>query len=402
MTSPEDIFEKCRSFSRANELRAANLYPYFMPQTRPRGRVAIINGQEKLVTCSNDYLGLACDPRVCEAAAAAIEQYGAGSTASRVLSGTFRLHCELEEQLADFFGREAAQLFTTGYQANLGTIAALVGRHDTVFCDRENHASILDGCRLVLGTVRKFRHNDCEDLQRLLDAAPERGGRLVVTEGVFSMSGDLPPLAELLDRCRRAGARLALDDAHGIGVLGANGRGTEEYLGFDGQCDLLIGTFSKAFGTSGGFVVGTRSVIDYIKHHARALMFSASASPATLAAAGKALEIIRTEPERRERVLTISARLRNRLRQLGLAVRDGITPIICIEMPDEQTALCFWRRLFDLGVFASPILPPACPGHAPIVRASLSAAHTDEDVDRIVEAFALAAKSLARAATAAS
>ncbi|HIP86967.1 MAG TPA: pyridoxal phosphate-dependent aminotransferase family protein, partial [Anaerolineales bacterium] len=285
-----DLFEKCRSFTQAKEVQAIGLYPYFIPLTDSEGTVAWVGDHRLIMVGSNNYLGLTTHPKVRQAAIDAVHRYGTSCTGSRFLNGTLELHLELERRLAEFVGKEAALVFSTGYQTNVGTISALVGRGDFAITDKEDHASILDGCRLSFGRMRRFPHNDVEALERVLAGIPEEAGKLVIVDGVFSMSGDIAPLPDLIAVCRKYGARLMVDDAHSVGVL-ADGRGTAAHFGVTDQVDLIMGTFSKSFASLGGFIAGDADVIHYIQHHARSLIFSASIAPANAAAALAALEV---------------------------------------------------------------------------------------------------------------
>ncbi|HID88451.1 MAG TPA: aminotransferase class I/II-fold pyridoxal phosphate-dependent enzyme [Anaerolineae bacterium] len=388
-----DLFEKCRSFTQAKEVQAIGLYPYFIPLTDSEGTVAWVGDHRLIMVGSNNYLGLTTHPKVRQAAIDAVHRYGTSCTGSRFLNGTLELHLELERRLAEFVGKEAALVFSTGYQTNVGTISALVGRGDFAITDKEDHASILDGCRLSFGRMRRFPHNDVEALERVLAGIPEEAGKLVIVDGVFSMSGDIAPLPDLIAVCRKYGARLMVDDAHSVGVL-ADGRGTAAHFGVTDQVDLIMGTFSKSFASLGGFIAGDADVIHYIQHHARSLIFSASIAPANAAAALAALEVMLEEPERSQRVMEIGERMRRGFRELGFDVGNSQTPIVPVIIGEDMTTFQFWRMLFDEGVYTNPIISPAVPEGQALLRTSYMATHTDEQLDFVLEAFAKVGRTL--------
>ena len=384
-----DLFEKCRRFVRAEELRQAGLYPYFLPISENLTEEVVIDGRRLVMVGSNNYLGLTHHPRVVEAARRAVDKYGSGCTGSRFLNGTLDLHVELEDRLARFFRRDACITFSTGFQTNLGVIATLVGKDDVVLCDRENHASIFDGCRLAFGEMKRYRHNDMDDLERQLRACPPDAGRLIVTDGVFSMKGDLCDLPNIVRLAREYGARVRVDDAHGVGVLGKDGRGTCEHFGLEDQVDVIVGTFSKSFASLGGFVVASHAVIDFVKHTGRALIFSASITPASAAAALAALDIVETEPERRERLWGHVSRMQAAFVDLGYDVALSKSAILPIPIGGEDLdTFRFWRKLHEEGVFANPVVAPAVPPGEGMIRTSYMATHTEEELDRVVEVFA--------------
>lgn len=388
-----DLFNKCAKFTRAQELIDAGIYPYFHAVEVVAEPEVIVDGKEMIMMSSNNYLGLTDHPKVREAASNAVIRYGTGCSGSRFLNGTFALHEQLEAKLAEFLRREAAIVFPTGFQANLGAISALVGKDDIVAIDRMNHASIFDGCRLSFGRIRKYRHNDMADLDRILDDAPMRAA-LVVTDGVFSMEGDILDLPGMVEVCQRHGARILIDDAHGVGVLGKHGRGTGEHFGLDDQVDLVMGTFSKSLATIGGYLASDHYVIDYLKHHARSLIFSASLPPASVAAALAAVEVIEQEPERREILWRNAKMLRDGFQQIGFDTGLSETPVVPVMMGDENIILHAWRRLFDAGVFASPVLYPAVPPGKALMRTSCMATHTPAHLDRVLSIFEKVAKEM--------
>jgi 8-amino-7-oxononanoate synthase len=379
-----DVFAKCQKFVQAREAMAAGYYPYYLPFTGQDGTVCQLNGRELVMCGSNNYLGLTTDPRVTEAARAALERYGSSCTGSRLLNGNLWLHDELERRLAAFFGKPAALVFSTGYHANLGAIGGLLTHGDTVFLDREAHASAIDGCRMAQATVRTFAHNDPAQLRAKLAKSPPGAGTLVVVDGVYSMGGDVCRLPEIVDACRQFGARLVVDDAHGAGVL-ASGLGTSALFGRTDQVDLITITFSKAFASLGGAVLGSEEVIHYLRHHARSEIFSASITPANAAAALRALEIVAEEPWRCKRALDNAQYVGAQLRQLGLDVGASDSPIVPVHTGDPVTTVMAWRRLLELGVYANAILPPA---GSPRLRTSFTAGHEQHHLDRVVEAFA--------------
>ncbi len=388
-----DLFEKCHSFTEAKEAMAGGYYPYFAPLEDTEGTEVVIRGHRMIMIGSNNYLGLTTDPRVRQAAIAAIERYGPSCTGSRFLNGNLVLIEQLEERLARFVGKERALVFSTGFQTNLGAIASLVGRYDVVITDKEDHASIVDGCRLSYGTMKRYRHNDVADLERVLQSCPEKAGRLVVVDGVFSMGGDLAPLPEILPVCQKYGARLMVDDAHGLGVL-ADGRGTAAHFGRTDEVDLIMGTFSKSFASLGGFVAGAEPVIHYIQHFARSLIFSASITPPNVAAAMAALEIIENEPQHSSRVLAIAERMRNEFRRLGFNIGNTVTPIIPIYIGERLPTAFMWQRLWHEGIYVNPVVEPAVPPGQCLLRTSYMATHTDQQMDRVLDAFERVGKEL--------
>ncbi len=388
-----DLFEKCRQYTMAREVMAAGIYPYFHRIESAQDPEVTVEGRRMIMIGSNNYLGLTNHPKVKEAAMEAIRRYGTGCAGSRFLNGTLAIHEELEDRLARFFRKEAAIVFSTGFQANLGAISALVGKDNVAVIDKMDHASIFDGCRLSFGQVRKFRHNDVQDLDRILREETSRGA-LVVVDGVFSMEGDIARLPEIAAVCRSHGARLMVDDAHGIGVLGRGGRGTAEHFEMEREVDLIMGTYSKSMATIGGFLVADESVIHYIKHHARPLIFSASLPPASVAAVMAALEIIDREPERRERLWANTRKMMKGLRELGFETGPTETPIVPVVVGEDLSVFQMWRRLFDEGVFANPIVSPAVPPGRALIRTSYMATHTPEQLDRVLEVFAKVGREL--------
>jgi len=387
-----DLFARCYNYIRAKVARESGYYPYFKAVESEQGAEVTIDGKKLIMLGSNNYLGLISHPKLKEAAQKAIQKYGSGCTGSRFLNGTLDIHVELEEKLAKFLNKEAALVFTTGYQTNLGTISSLVGRHDTVFIDRDDHASIVDGCRLSYGKVIKFKHNDVEDLARLLNSSPDDQGKLVIIEGVYSVGGDIAELPDMTKTCQRYGARIMVDDAHGIGILGKNGRGTVEHFGLNNEVDLVMITFSKSLASIGGMIAGEERVLDFIKHHGRSLIFSASMPPASVAAVIAALDVIENEPERRENLLHNAKVMRKELKNLGFVVTDGLTPIIPVTVGDLEKTFFIWNILFEGGVYVNPMIAPAVPPDQSLLRVSLVATHRPEHLEKVLTVFEKAGK----------
>ena len=391
---PLDLFQKCYGFTRARQVQALGLYPYFIPITDSEGTEVEIDGRRLVMAGSNNYLGLTHHPHVVEAAAAAVNRFGTSCTGSRFLNGTLELHEELERRLARFLGRESALCFSTGFQTNLGVISSICGKNDVILCDRENHASIFDGCRLSFAELRKYRHEDMEDLERQLQAAsrPEVRGKLIIVDGVFSMMGEIANLPGIVELAKRYGARILVDEAHSVGVLGENGRGAAEHCGVEKDVDLIVGTFSKSFASLGGFVAGPEPVIHYIKHHARALIFSASIPPSAAAAALASIDVMEAEPELRTLLRDRATYVRDGLAELGFQVGRTETPIVPVIVGDQDRLFAFWKELFETGVFTNPVTSPAVPAGMDLIRTSYMAAHTPEQCDRVIEIFAKAGR----------
>ncbi|MBM4141482.1 MAG: pyridoxal phosphate-dependent aminotransferase family protein [Nitrospira sp.] len=388
-----DIFEKCFKFDKAKTLISQGIYPYFRVIESAQEPELIMKGRKMIMVGSNNYLGLTNHPKVKEAAIEAIKKYGTGCAGSRFLNGTLDIHVNLEEKLARFIGKEAALIFSTGFQVNLGVISALVGKDDIVIIDKMDHASIIDGCRLSFGEIKKFRHNDMTDLERILNEYEERD-KLIVVDGVFSMEGDIANLPEIILLAKKYGARLMVDDAHGIGVLGKKGRGTTEHFGLENEVDLIMGTYSKSLASIGGFISGSADVIHYIKHFARSFIFSASPPPASVASVSAALDIIENEPERREKLWKNTRKMLKGFKELGFEVGPSQTPIIPIVVGDDQDAFTMTMMLQEEGVFANVAVTPAVPAGRALIRTSYMATHTDEQLDRVLKAFEKVGKSL--------
>jgi 8-amino-7-oxononanoate synthase len=381
-----DIFKKCGE-SRARLLREAGVYSYYRAISSAQDPTVLMEDRELVMLGSNNYLGLTAHPEVKDAAAMALAFYGTGSAGSRLLNGTLELHVELEQRLAEFTKREAALTFSTGFQVNLGVLSCLMSRNDVAILDALDHACIIDGCRLGFGKTYKYRHNDMQDLEAKLSVVPEGRGKLVVVDGVFSMEGDLACLPRIVELAKRHGARVMVDDAHGLGVFGEGGRGTPEHFGVEEDVDLLMGTVSKSLATVGGFVAGDATVIDYIKHNARSEIFSAAPPPASIAAALKAIEIVEREPERRKHLWENTNYMRSELGLLGFDTGESASPVIPILVGDDMKAFQATLRLQEEGVFVNAVVSPAVPeGHA-MLRTSYMATHTREHLDRALEAL---------------
>ncbi len=376
-----DIFEKVKHFTQAKEAMELGIYPYFLPLQNSEGTTAIFEGHEVIMIGSNNYRGLTTHPKVRQAAMDAIKVYGTSCTGSRFLNGTLELHLELERRLARFMGSEAALTFTTGYQANVGTISALVTKGDYVICDKEDHASIVDGCLMSYGEMRRFSHNDVNSLDTMLSRLPVEAGKLVIVDGVYSMGGDIAPLPELVTICKKHGARIMVDDAHSIGVLG-NGRGTAAHFGLENEVDIVMGTFSKSLASVGGYISGNADVLHYVQHHARALMFSASLPPANAATVLACLDIIEAEPAIIEQLWDNAEYMRTNLKQLGYDTGRSNTPIIPLIIGDDVRTALAWRALANEGVYANPVVPPGVPAHMSLLRTSYTATHRREHLDK--------------------
>ncbi|MDR0485358.1 MAG: aminotransferase class I/II-fold pyridoxal phosphate-dependent enzyme [Elusimicrobiota bacterium] len=388
-----DVLQKCFDFTRANELRNLNWYPYFNRVETAQGPEVIVDGAKKIVVCSNNYLGLANHPKVVEASMAAAKKYGTSGTGSRLLNGTTDLHYKVEKKFADFVGKEDAILFTTGHHSNLGALQSLVGKGEMFICDKLDHASIIDGCRLSFGEMVRFRHNDMDDLERQLKRYEDKA-KLIVVDGIFSMEGDIAKLPEISKLAKKYECRIFVDEAHSLGVLGENGRGTGEYFNMTEDIDVLMATASKSLASVGGFIAGKKEVIDYIKSVARSLIFTASLPPSSVGAIDAALDIIKEEPQRRIRLLETAQKMLSEFKRLGFKTTKSQSPIIPLIVGSDETAFKMWRMLFDAGVFASPVITPAVPEGQAIIRTSYIASHTDEQLNFILEKFEKIGKEL--------
>ena len=383
----EDIFKKCYEYNDAKKAMSMGLYPYFREISSEQDTEVWIGDRKMLMLGSNSYMGLTNHPEVKEASKRAVSLYGTGNAGSRFLNGTLKIHRELEEKLADFCGKESALLYGTGYQANLGVISGLCGPKDYIYIDKMNHASIIDGCRLSFAKVLKYKHNDVNDLERLIHQQRLTGGSVVVADGVFSMEGDIVNLNELVELKKKHQFRIMIDDAHSLGVLGKNGEGTARHFDLDEEVDLILLTFSKSLASLGGAVLGDEEVIHYLKHHSRALIFSASIPAGSVASVSKALDIIGQEPERLEKLWKNTRKMKKELEGMGYDTGVSESPIIPILMGSQEDCFRFWRMLTDDGIFVNPIVPPAVGQGNCLIRTSYMATHTDGQLDRALESF---------------
>lgn len=389
-----DIFDKAKKLTRPYEAMQKGLYPYFRAITSGAGTKVFVEGKEMIMIGSNNYLGLTNHPKVIEASVKATRQYGTGCTGSRFLNGTLDIHEQIEEKLARFVGKESALCFSTGFQTNQGAISAITGKDDIIFTDRENHASIVDGYRLSFGKVVKYRHNDMDDLERLLQQAGGQGGKMIISDGIFSMEGTIANLPSIVHLADKYNVRVYIDDAHALGVIGKSGRGTEEYYGLQNKVDLVMGTFSKSLASLGGFIAGSAEVIGYIKHYARSLIFSASMPPSAAAAVMASLGIIETEPERIEQLWRNTKKMKEGLEGLGFDTGESNTPIIPVLIGDDETCFKFWKKLFDHNIFSNPAIAPAVPPGKAIIRTSYMATHTEDELNKVLEIFQIVGKDL--------
>ena len=392
-----DLFKKAREselMQLAREGIETGIYPWFKPLEDTEGTEVVMDGRRVLMIGSNNYLGLTTHPKVREAAIDAIKRYGTSCTGSRFLNGTLAMHHELEHRLAEFVGKPAALVFSTGMQVNLGTISAVVQRGDVVIIDKEDHASIVDGCRLSYGEMKRFPHNDLKGLERVLKSIPDDKGALVVVDGVYSMGGDIAPLPQLVEVCKTYGARLMVDDAHACGVLGRSGRGSADHFGLTEHVDLIMSTFSKSFASLGGFIAGDDDVIFYIKHHARALIYSASMPPSNVAAVMAALDVMLDEPERVERVNAIGERVRAELKDMGYNIGPSRTPIVPVIIGDRDRTIFAWNMFYQAGLYTNCVVSPGVPPGMDLLRTSYMATHTDPQIDHVLEIFYTVGKEL--------
>ena len=381
-----DLFDKSANFTFAKEAMELGLYPYFRALSDSEGTTAFFEGNEVVMIGSNNYLGLTTDPRVRQAARDAVDRYGTSVTGSRFLNGTLELHLELDRRLAKFVGKEAALVFPTGYQTNVGTISALIQKGDYVIIDKDAHACVVDGSMMARGEMKRFRHNDMENLDQVLSKLPKDAGKLVVIDGVYSMSGDIAPLPQIVEICKKHGARILVDDAHGIGVTGG-GHGTANHFNLNDEVDLIMGTFSKSFASIGGFIAGDADVVHYIQHHARSLIFSAALPAPNVAAVLTALDIIETEPQHVEQLWENANYMRNGLKELGYDTAKSNTPIIPVMIRDEYRTALAWKALIEAGVYTNPVIPPGVPPNNSLLRTSYMATHETKHLDRALAAF---------------
>jgi 8-amino-7-oxononanoate synthase len=388
-----DLFDRCRRFTAAREMIDRGLYPYFQPIESSEDTEVVIRGQRKIMVGSNNYLGLTHHPYVLERAREALYRYGTGCTGSRFLNGTLDLHEQLEVRLARLMGQESALVFSTGYQTNLGVISALVGRGSVAIFDKLNHASLVDASMMAAGEMVRYPHADMGGLRRLLEMHSGKA-MLIVTDGIFSMEGDIAPLPAIVSLAEEFGARIMMDDAHSVGVLGEHGGGTAQHFGLEDRVDLAMATFSKSFASIGGAIAGPADVIHYLKHHSRTLIFSASMPPSAVATVLACLEVMENEPERRERLWDNAGYLRGGLQSLGFDTAESETPIIPVSTGRMEHTFIFWKALFDAGVFTNPVLPPAVPESACRLRTSVMATHTRDQLDQVLDAFARVGRNL--------
>ncbi len=384
-----DLFDKCTNFTIADELIKKGIYPYFHSLETKQGPEVVMNGINEIMLGSNNYLGLTSHPDVIEAGRKALLEFGSGCSGSRFLNGTTRLHLELEKELAEFLHKDECVTFSTGFQTNLGVISAIAGRNDYIFCDKENHASIYDGCKLSFAKdTLRFKHSDMEDLERVLKTVPLESGKLIVTDGIFSMGGDICKLPEIVKLAKKYNARVMVDDAHAFGVIGENGRGTASHFGLENEVDIIMGTFSKSLASIGGFMVASRSVCNYIKHNSRPYVFCASIPPASVACAIAALHIIKREPKRIARLKEVADYTRKCLKEKHVDIRDSEAPIIPINTYDNETTFVACHMLFERGVYVNSVISPAVPVGQSIIRTSYMATLTNEQIDRATNIIA--------------
>ncbi len=382
-----DIFKKVEGDQLYKRAKAAGIYPYFHELTSGQDTVVEMEGRETIMIGSNNYLGFTSEPRVVEAGIEALKKYGTGCSGSRFLNGTLDMHKELERRLAKFLNKEAVMTFSTGFQSNLGIISAIAGMHDVILCDKENHASIYDACRLSYGEMIRYKHSDMEDLEKKLASVPQDKGILIVTDGVFSMGGDICKLPEIVDLAKKYGARVMVDDAHAFGVLGEHGRGTAEYFGLEDEVDIYMGTFSKSLASLGGYMAAKQEVVDYVMHTSRPYIFSASITPASVACALESLTMLEENPQRVKDLLDISEYMRNGLKKLGVKVIESITPIIPIYVYEDEKAFVACKMLLERGVYVNPVVSPATPKGMALLRTSYTATHTKEQMDKAMKAI---------------
>ncbi|NLY08084.1 MAG: pyridoxal phosphate-dependent aminotransferase family protein [Spirochaetales bacterium] len=388
-----DIFTKCFELTKPKEFRKKGIYPYFHCLETRQDKEVIMEGNRKIMLGSNNYLGLTTCPEVIDAAQKALSKYGTGCSGSRFLNGTIDLHYELENELANFLHKDGAVIFSTGFMSNLGIISAIVGKNDYVICDKENHASIYDGCKLSYGTMLRYNHSDMDQLEKQLQKVPEGSGCLIVTDGIFSMRGDLAKLPEIVSLAKKYGARVMVDDAHSLGVIGKGGRGTASYFGLENEVDIYMGTFSKSLASLGGYMAADFKIVDFVRHSSRPFIFSASLPPASTASALAALRYLENHPELPEKLKSISDYARKAYERNNIAFYPGITPIVPIYTKDSEYTLRLATNLYNSGVYVNPVLPPATPENECLLRTSLMATVTEDLVD---EAAIIIAKEIAK------
>ena len=380
-----DLFDKCYQHSLLDDVREKGIYPYFHALETRQDIEVVMEGKRRIMLGSNNYLGLTINPNVIEAGIKAIEKYGTGCSGSRFLNGTLNMHLELEAELAEFLHKDAVVTFSTGFQSNLGIISAIVGRTDYVICDKENHASIYDGCKLSYGKMLRFKHNDMQDLERMLQSVPETAGILIVTDGVFSMGGDIANLPEIVRLAKKYGARTMVDDAHGLGVVGEGGRGTANLFGLEKEVDIYMGTFSKSLASLGGYMAASNRVADFVRHNSRPFIFSASMTPASCACALAALRELKSHPELVDKLASNSRYVRDGLTNRGIKHLESTTPIVPIYTYETLRTLGIAKDLYDEGVYVNPVLPPATPPTDCLLRTSYMASHTESILDEAMD-----------------
>ena len=382
-----DILKKTEGVQPYDTIREAGVYPYFHALTSGQDTVVTMEGRETVMIGSNNYLGLTSHPEVIAAGVEALQKYGTGCSGSRFLNGTLDIHLQLEKELAEFLHKDAVVTFSTGFQSNLGIISALCGMHDYIVCDKENHASIYDGCKLSYAKMVRYEHSNMEDLESKLAAIPQSAGILIVTDGVFSMSGDICKLPEIVALKKKYGARVMVDDAHGLGVIGEGGRGTASHFGLEDEVDVIMGTFSKSLASLGGYMAANERTVEFVKHFSRPYIFSASITPASVACATASLRILKREPERVKRLYDISRYMERRLLEEGISIIRSQTPIIPIYTYDDEKAFLACKMLLEKGVYVNPVVSPATPVGKALLRTSYTATHTEEQLDRAVKAI---------------
>lgn len=382
-----DLFQKCFEFTAVKEAKAADIYPYFHALQSGQDTVVTMEGRRTIMIGSNNYLGLTSDPRVVADTREALEKYGTGCSGSRFMNGTLDLHLELERQLAEFLNKEACMTFSTGFQTNLGIISAIAGRNDYILCDKENHASIYDACRLSFATMARYKHDDMDDLEKVLSEVPDNKGKLIVTDGVFSMGGEICNLPKIVELAKKFGARVMVDDAHALGVLGERGRGTAEHFGLENEVDIIMGTFSKSLASLGGYMVASEDVVSYVKHTSRPFIFSASIPPANAAAALSALNVLKNEPERVRNLNAIADYMRELMRKNNIPLKESKTPIIPVMTYEDMRTFVICKNLLLEGVYVNPVISPGVPIGQSMIRTSYTATHTREQMDEAIDKF---------------
>ncbi len=388
-----ELYDKCKKFTEAKKVKAMGFYPYFRVISSEQDTEVIVNSKKTLMLGSNSYLGLTNHPKVKEASIAAIKKYGTGCAGSRFLNGTLDIHIKLEEILADLVGKESALAYSTGFQANLGVLSTIVGRGEYLITDKYDHASIIDGSRLSLGKLLRYKHNDMDDLERVLQKIKDKA-KLIVIDGIFSMEGDIAKLPEIIKLAKKYNSRVMVDDAHSIGVLGKNGSGTSDHFGLTDEVDIIMGTFSKSLASIGGFIAGDEIMIHYLEHFSRPYIFSASLPPASAASVIAAIDIMKSEPDRIDRLWKNTKKMQKGFKEMGYDIGVSETPIIPLHVGDMMTAFKMWKILADDGIFINPVIPPAVPPNNCLIRTSFMATHTDQQLNVALEKFEKVGKKL--------